>query len=198
MACYAINGWHSIERDYYGNTSLSSCRITVKNNSRHRPHMSQQGENSYSEPERRAQERLQSIDTLKAPIIQMGRDMGYEVIENHDLGAGPVHITWVFKPGSESLPDMRLGFICLTEFSNSSINEGVARAMLNLIDKLVFVVPTETMTKEIKDAIESMPDSSILQLRKYVTVLTPSTLVSKQGIRGARERESSETGGEVI
>jgi hypothetical protein len=54
------------------------------------------------------------------------------------------------------------------------------------------------MTKEIKDAIESMPDSSILQLRKYVTVLTPSTLVSKQGIKGAGERESSETGGEVI
>jgi hypothetical protein len=83
-------------------------------------------------------------------------------------------------------------------FSSSSIIEGIARAMLNLVDKLVFVVPTETMTKEIKDAIESMPDSSILQLRKYVTVLTPSTLVSKQGIRGARERESSETGGEVI
>jgi len=66
------------------------------------------------------------------------------------------------------------------------------------VDKLVFVVPTETMTKEIKDAIESMPDSSILQLRKYVTVLTPPTLVSKQGIKGAGERESSETGGEVI
>jgi hypothetical protein len=163
-----------------------------------KPRMGQQGQNSYTEPERRAQERLQSIDTLKAPIIQFGRDMGYEVIENYDLGAGPVHITWVFKPGSESLPDMRLGFICLTEFSNSSINEGVARAMLNLIDKLVFVVPTETMTKQVKDAIESMPDSSILQLRKYVTVLTPSTLVSKQGIKGARERESSETGGEVI
>jgi hypothetical protein len=125
----------------------------------------------------------------------MGRDMGYEVIENHDLGAGPVHIVWLFKPGSESLPDMRLGFICLTEgFSNSSINEGVARAMLNLVDKLVFVVPTETMTKQVKDAIESMPDRSILQLPKYVTVLTPSTLVSKQGIKGARERRSAQTG----
>jgi len=30
--------------------------------------MSQQGENSYSEPERRAQDKLQSIDTLKALI----------------------------------------------------------------------------------------------------------------------------------
>jgi hypothetical protein len=109
-----------------------------------------------------------------------------------------VHITWVFKPGSESLPDMRLGFICLTEISNSSINEGVARAMLNLIDKLVFVVPTETMTKEVKDAIELMPDTSILQLRKYVTVLTPSTLVSKSGIRGSRERRSAQAGGEVV
>ena len=158
--------------------------------------MSQQEQNS--EAERHAQEKLQIIDTLKAPIIQMGRDMGYEVIENHDLGAGPVHIVWLFKPGSESLPDMRLGFICLTEgFSNSSINEGIARAMLNLVDKLVFVVPTETMTKQVKDAIESMPDRSILQLRKYVTVLTPSTLVSKQGIKGARERRSAQTG-EVV
>jgi hypothetical protein len=160
--------------------------------------MSQQGENSYSEPQRRAQEKFQSIDTLKAPVIQLGRDMGYEVVENHDLGAGPVHITWVFKPSSESLPDMRLGFICLTEFSNSSINEGIARAMLNLVDKLVFVVPTETMTRQVKDAIESMPDRSILQLRKYVTALTPSTLVSKQGIKGARERRSAETGRGVI
>jgi hypothetical protein len=158
--------------------------------------MSQQEQNS--EAERRAQEKLQTIDTLKAPIIQIGRDMGYEVIENHDLGAGPVHIVWVFKPGSESLPDMRLGFICLTEgFSNSSINEGIARAMLNLVDKLVFVVPTETMTKQVKDAIESMPDRSILQLRKYITVLTPSTLVSKRGIKGASERRSAQTG-EVV
>ncbi len=182
----------------YGNVSLAACRVTVKKDSVFiTSTMSQQGENSYSEPEKRAQERLQSIDTLKAPIIQMGRDMGYEVIENHDLGAGPVHIVWLFKPGSESLPDMRLGFICLTEFSNFSINEGIARAMLNLVDKLVFVVPTETMTKKVKDAIESMSDKSILQLRKYITVLTPSTLVSKQGIKGARERRSAQTG-EVV
>ncbi|MFL6341561.1 MAG: hypothetical protein ACJ72U_08440 [Nitrososphaeraceae archaeon] len=56
--------------------------------------------------------------------------------------------------------------------------------MLNLIDKLVLVVPTEAMTKTIKDSIESMPNSSILQLRKYVTVLTPSTLTSKTDIKG--------------
>ena len=184
--------------DDYGNVSLATCHVTVNKNSVIiTSNMGQQGENSYSEPERRAQERHHFIETLKAPIIQLGGDMGYEVIENHDLGAGPVHITWVFKPGSESLPDMRLGFICLTEFSNSSINEGIARAMLNLIDKLVFVVPTETMTKEVKDAIESMPDTSILQLRKYVTVLTPSTLVSKSGIQGSRERRSAQTG-EVV
>ena len=159
--------------------------------------MSQQNSSSaYSG--KHSRERLEMIDTLKAPIIQMGRALGYEVVENHDLGAGPVHVTWVFKPGSESLPDMRLGFICLTEFSSSSINEGIARAMLNLIDKLVFVVPLESMTGEVKNAIELMPDKSILQLRKYVSVLTPSTLVSKSGIKGARERESVQTGGEVV
>jgi hypothetical protein len=148
-----------------------------------------------SEPGERAQERLQLIDTLKAPIIEMGKDIsGCEVVENYDLGAGPVHVAWIFKPGSESLPDLRLGFICITEFSNQSINEAIARAMLNIMDKLVFVVPSETMTKQVKDAIELMPDKSILQLRKYVTVLTPSTLVSKSGIQGSRERRSAQTG----
>ncbi len=43
----------------------------------------------------------------------MGRRLGYEVVENYDLGAGPIHIAWIFKPGSECLPDMRLGFVCL-------------------------------------------------------------------------------------
>jgi hypothetical protein len=162
--------------------------------------MSQQQDRSSSSPsEQNSQERLQLIDILKAPIIQMGRDLGYEVIENYDLGAGTIHVTWVFKPGgSESLPAMRLGFICLTkEYSESSLNESIARAMLNLIDKLVLVVPSESMTKKISDSIESMPDKSILQLRKYITVLTSSTLVSKTDTKGARERESAQTG-EVI
>lgn len=165
--------------------------------------MSQQQDRSPSSSlpsEQNSQKRLQLIDTLKAPIIQMGRELGYEVIENYDLGAGPIHVTWVFKPGGlESLPNMRLGFICLTEeyYSESSLNESIARAMLNLIDKLVLVVPSESMTKKISDSIESMPDRSILQLRKYITVLTLSTLVSKTDIKGARERESAQTG-EVI
>jgi hypothetical protein len=171
--------------------------------------MSQQQDRSSSSSsspsEQNSQKRLQLIDTLKAPIIQMGRDLGYEVIENYDLGAGPIHVTWVFKPGgSESLPDMRLGFICLTTgedeeeyYSEFSLNESIARAMLNLIDKLVLVVPSESMTKKISDSIESMPDKSILQLRKYITVLTLSTLVSKTGVKGARERESAQTG-EVV
>src|SRR5215212_4098731 len=165
----------------------------------------QDRESSSSPPttaeEQNSQERLQRIDTLKAPIIQMGRDLGYEVIENYDLGAGPIHVTWIFKPGgSESLPDMRLGFICLTNeyYSEYSLNESIARAMLNLIDKLVLVVPSESMTKKISDSIESMPHKSILQLRKYITVLTSSTLVSKTDIKGTRERESVQTGGEVI
>jgi hypothetical protein len=157
--------------------------------------------------EQKAQERLQMIDTMKAPIIEMGRNLGYEVIENYDLGGGPIHVTWVFKPGSESLPDMRLGFICIPEEKEEdistpqaqfSLNEAIARAMINLIDKLVLVVPSEMMTKKISDSIESMPDRSILQLRKYVTVLTPSTLVSKNGIKGAREKDSSKQTGEIV
>jgi hypothetical protein len=171
--------------------------------------MGYQEDNIPSAGEERSQQQLQMIDTLKAPVIEMGRNLGYEVVENYDLGAGPIHVCWIFKPGSESLPDMRLGFICIPEVkegdissfsspqSQFPINEAIARAMINLMDKLVLVVPSETMTKKISDSIESMPDRSILQLRKYVTVLTPSTLVSKAGVKGARESDSQETGEEV-
>jgi hypothetical protein len=148
--------------------------------------------------EPRSQQKLQMIDTLKAPIIERGRSLGYEVIENYDLGAGVIHVVWVFKPGgSESLPDMKLGFICLTEYSEFSLNSAIARALLNVIDKLVIVVPDESMTKPIKDSVESMPQNSILQLRKYITVLTPTTLVSKTGIAGSKDTDSSQTG-EII
>src|SRR5919198_3288176 len=135
--------------------------------------------------EPRSQQKLQLIDTLKAPIIERGRSLGYEVIENYDLGAGVIHVLWLFKPGgSESLPDVKVGFVCLTEYSEFSLNMAIARALLNVIDKLVIVVPEESMTKPIKDSIESMPQNSILQLRKYITVLTPVTLISKAGIEG--------------
>ena len=160
---------------------------------------------SYSSPSRdddydyagepRSQQRLQMIDTLKAPVIERGRSLGYEVIENYDLGAGVVHVVWVFKPGgSESLPDMKIGFICLTEYSEFSLNSAISRALLNVIDKLVIVVPNESMTKPIKESIESMPQNSIVQLRKYITVLTPTTLVSKTGIAGSKSRDSSQAG----
>ena len=87
---------------------------------------------------------------------------------------------------------MRLGFICLTDASAPSINEAIARGMFNLMDKLVLVVPSESMTREVKDSIESMPDKSILQLRKYLTVLTPSTLVSKSEIQKKNMQASAE------
>jgi hypothetical protein len=162
----------------------------------------QQQNNNAVETEtgKRQVERLQLIDLMKAPVIERGRNLGYEVIENYDIyGAGVIHVIWRFKPGaSESLPDMKMGFICLTEYSESSLNLAIARALLNVIDKLVIVVPEESMTKPIKDSIESMPQNSILQLRKYITVLTPVTLISKAGIEGgSKDKDSSQTG-EVI
>jgi hypothetical protein len=146
----------------------------------------------------RSQERQQMTETLKAPIIQLGKNLlGVEVIENYDQGAGPIDVLWTFKPGSEALPDIRLGFVCLPltttadedNYSESAINQIIIKSMMNLVDKLVIVVPSENMTKRISDSIESMPNNSFLQLRKYVTVLTPSTLVSKTDVLRSRERE---------
>ena len=146
------------------------------------------------------------IETLKAPIIQMGKNLGIEVTENYDQGAGPIDVLWTFKPGSDALPDIRLGFVCLSttttsEYSESTINEIIIKSMMNLVDKLVIVVSSENMTKKISDSIESMPNNSFLQLRKYVTVLTPSTLVPKTDILDSREKQNLQTlgrGEEVI
>jgi hypothetical protein len=98
----------------------------------------------------RSQERQQMVETLKAPIIQMGKNvLGIEVTENYDQGAGPIDVLWTFKPGSEALPDIRMGFVCLIpEYSESLINEIIIKSMMNLVDKLVIVVPSENMTKK--------------------------------------------------
>ena len=119
----------------------------------------------------------------------------------YDQGAGPIDVLWTFKPGSEALPYMRMGFVCIPttitteDYSESRINEIIIKSLMNLIDKLIIVVPSENMIKKISDSLKSMPNSSFLQLRKYVTVLTPSTLVPKTDVLRSRERKEE---GEVI
>jgi hypothetical protein len=158
--------------------------------------MNQNLDSSYSSE--RSQERRQIIETLKAPIIQLGKSIGVEVIEEYDQGAAPIDVLWTFKPGSEALPDVRMGFVCLStitteDYSESRINEIIIKSMMNLVDKLIIVVPSENMIKKISDSIKSMPNSSFLQLRKYVTALTPSTLVPKTDILDSREKQNLQT-----
>jgi hypothetical protein len=135
------------------------------------------------------------LPALKAPIIEAGKASGYDVVENYDLGAGPIDVAWIFKPGLPeitSLPDIRIGFVFALEFSESIINRAISKSLLNLIDKLVIVVPSESMTKQFKESInKDIEKPSLLQLRKYITILTPSTLVEKSGIRGTRGKDGS-------
>jgi hypothetical protein len=134
------------------------------------------------------------LPALKAPIIELGKNSGYNVVENYDLGAGPIDIAWIFKPGIPelpALPDMRIGFVFILEYSESALNHAIARSILNLIDKLIIVVPTEKMTSTVSQSIErDLSNSSILQLRKYITVLTSSTLVEKAGVLGSGGKDN--------
>jgi hypothetical protein len=100
----------------------------------------------------------------------MGKDIsGCEVVKNYDLGAGPIHVAWIFKPGSESLPDLRLGLICITEFSNQSINEAIARAMLNIIDKLVLLclLNNDQAGKRCHRVVESLKEPVINRITYF-------------------------------
>jgi hypothetical protein len=135
------------------------------------------------------------LPALKAPIIEAGKTSGYDVVENYDLGAGPIDVAWIFKPGLPeitSLPDIRIGFIFALEYSESIINRAISKSLLNLIDKLVIVVPSESMTKQFKESINrDIENPSLLQLRKYITILTPSTIVEKSGVLGMRGKDGS-------
>jgi hypothetical protein len=99
------------------------------------------------------------LPALKAPIVELGKTSGYDVVENYDLGAGPIDIAWIFKPGVpelSALPDLRIGFVFILEYKESTINHAIARSMLNLIDKLILVVPSEEMISMISHSIEAI------------------------------------------
>ena len=88
--------------------------------------------------------------------------------------------------------NLRIGFVFILEYSESRLNNAISKAILNLIDKLIIVVPTEAMTQEFKRSIEKEAEKpSLVQLRKYITVLTPSTLVEKSGVSGTKGRDES-------
>jgi hypothetical protein len=61
------------------------------------------------------------LPALKAPIVELGKTSGYDVVENYDLGAGPIDIAWIFKPGVpelSALPDLRIGFVLFWNTKN--------------------------------------------------------------------------------
>jgi hypothetical protein len=136
------------------------------------------------------------VPALKAPIIEIGKSCGYDVVENYDLGAGPIDVAWIFKPGVPelpSLPDIRIGFVFVQEYSESVINRVIAKSILNLVDKLIIVVPSEDMTREFSQSIiRDLSKPSLLQLRKFITILTPSTLVEKSGVTSTRDNKDNE------
>jgi hypothetical protein len=135
------------------------------------------------------------VASLMAPIVKLGENAGYEVVKNYDLGAGPIDIAWIFKPGPpgiSSLPDIRIGFVNLEEHSEYDINLAVARSMFNLIDKLIIVVHSEETAAKVSRSVhrDLKSGSELLQLRKYVTVLTPSTLIEKGDFVSTRKPSS--------
>jgi hypothetical protein len=113
---------------------------------------------------------------LKASIIKIGTKSGYEVHKDYDLGAGPIDVVWAFKPGKSellSLSELRLGFIFLKEYTESAINLALARSILNLIDKLIIVVQSESEIKQVRDSVSKKGDGTpLVQLTNYVDIIT--------------------------
>jgi hypothetical protein len=142
----------------------------------------------------------QISSSLKTSIIDIGTKSGYDVYKDYDVGAGPIDVVWTLKPGrSELLPlsDLKIGFIFLKECSESTINLTLARSILNLMDKLIILVQSDSEIKQVRDSLGRKGDgSALVQLSNYVSIITPKDL-EKPTVFKANPGGNSNEGGNL-
>jgi hypothetical protein len=111
--------------------------------------------------------------------VETGIKLGYEVLENYDIGPGPIDVVWIINHDRPSfpLPKLRIGFVILNEYSESAINLSLARSILNLIDKLIIVVQSHLETRRVRKSLGKEGDKTpLVNLTNYVSMITPQDL----------------------
>jgi len=113
-----------------------------------------------------------------------GRALNYEVQSAVDIGAGEIDVIWTRKDHA-NLPTFKLGFfICPTggEVPTDFLTQSVAKALLSVCDKAIFLVHDDASLKSVKGKIQALDAiGGVLQLKKYAHAITSDELLG--GIR---------------
>lgn len=78
-------------------------QVSFKNDVDQKFIMSYQEDSFRTERNQRSQQQLQMIDTLKAPNMELGCNLRYEVIDESQLEPRPIHVCCTFMLGSKFL-----------------------------------------------------------------------------------------------
>jgi len=113
-----------------------------------------------------------------------GRALNYEVQSAVDIGAGEIDVIWTRKDHA-NLPTFKLGFfLCSTggEVPTDFLTQSVAKALLSVCDKTIFLVRDDASLKSVKGKIQALDAiGGVLQLKKYAHAITSDELLG--GIR---------------
>jgi len=127
--------------------------------------------------------------SLVQAIVKAGEDLGVEVEEFRNKGAGEVDVIWRMNlhPG---LPNLNVGFYAISEEDQIDIpdlTDLIGRGALSALDRLVFVTDTEEEKEMINGLVEQFDNiGGRLKLDKFVTVLSENELLTEPGARAER------------
>ena len=130
---------------------------------------------------------VQSVNMKDTELINeckaTGRALNYEVQSAVDIGAGEIDVIWTRKDHA-NLPTFKLGFFfCpMGEIPTDFLTQSVAKALLSVCDKAIFLVHDEASLKSVKGKIHALDSiGGVLQLKKYAHAITSDELLG--GIR---------------
>ncbi|MGA3199466.1 MAG: hypothetical protein ABSD89_08680 [Halobacteriota archaeon] len=113
-----------------------------------------------------------------------GRALNYDVQSAVDIGAGEIDVVWT-KKEHPNLPTFKLGFfLCPTggEIATDFLTQSVAKALLSVCDKAIFLVRDDASLKSVRGKIQALDAiGGVLQLKKYAHAITSDELLG--GIR---------------
>ncbi len=123
---------------------------------------------------------MSDFEILRNECKAAGRTLGFEVQSAVDIGAGEMDVVWT-KKDHPNLPTFKLGFFFCPaddEVPIDYITRSIAKAILSVCDKAIFVVSDEAASKSVKGKIAALDSiGGILQLKKYAHAVKSEELL---------------------
>ncbi len=123
---------------------------------------------------------MRDFESLRNECKAVGRTLNFDVQSAVDIGAGEIDVVWT-KKEHPNLPTFKLAFFFCpseNEVSLDYLTQSIAKAILSVCDKAVFVVLDDAALKSVKGKIAALDlIGGILQLKKYAHAVKSEELL---------------------